>query len=147
MLDRSLSHAWSRVPCISAERETYQLKDLYRICYLQGWRGGKSGRPLLGGGHLGAEPDASGEEFYRASPKEESEEAAVAAAAAALASPRAAAAPSSMAGTAAVQAAVGGASAGPASPTTLARQLELQTGPPPGLTVANMLVWRRASQS
>ena len=47
-----------------------------------------------------------------------------------------------MARTAPVQAAVGAAHAGPASPTTLARQLELQTGPPPELTVANMLSWR-----
>ena len=95
----------------------------------------------MGGSHLSSEPDSPAEDSHRRVLKEDPEAAAAAAAAAALASTRASAAHLAV-GAAALQAGVSLGPAGPASPGTLARQLELQTGPPPEMTVANMLTWR-----
>ena len=131
-----------------------QLNSRSRRRDWQGWRGGKSGSPLQGtGGPTASEAE---DQDLRRAMKEEPGAAAVVAAAMALSTPAAPArtvtsstlaSPGSPAHSPAVTVppALGGAfHMGPASPNTLARQLEMLTGPPPPMTMANLLAWRYA---
>jgi len=122
----------------------------------QGWRGGKSGSPTEGlGGLRGSEAE---DQDLRRAMKEEPAVAAAAAIPARTVSSPATAQTRTVAYAHAPQPplarspgaftapppGIGGAAGrvGPASPTTLARQLETLTGPPPPMTVANLLAWR-----
>jgi len=119
----------------------------------QGWRGGKSGSPTEGSGGLrGSEAE---DQDLRRAMKEEPAVAAPAMPARTLSSPANAQtrtvtyplapqpSPARGPGMLAAPPGIGGAGrVGPASPNTLARQLEMLTGPPPPMTVANLLAWR-----